>query len=290
MNSRRWIVPLLLASVASGTGSVRACDEFAPADGYRFVLPEVGAFPGERIRYTISAWHEQSAQGFSLAASYPSDVLEIERLHAEGTILEAIESDFFESVVDPEAGIFVVGLLVDLAPPFEGGVLPNLNCPMPIVHLDLHVRRDFEADQAIRLEDGLSNPPIANTFVVDNRSIPVTELTSRAVRRARIVPAFLRGDATVDGATDVADVVRTLRSLYEDSRPPLFCLDAADINDDGFVDLSDPIYLLSFLYLGGPEPPPPGTYLSRHRREDPGPDLTADDLDCERPLRHVRYP
>jgi hypothetical protein len=35
------------------------------------------------------------------------------------------------------------------------------------------------------------------------------------------------------------------------------CLDAADCNDDGTVDISDPIYLLGYLFLGGVAPPAP---------------------------------
>jgi hypothetical protein len=53
--------------------------------------------------------------------------------------------------------------------------------------------------------------------------------------------------------------------------PP--CRDAADANDDGKIDISDPIRILRHLFQGGepPAPPFPG----------PGPDPTADDLgDC----------
>jgi hypothetical protein len=50
------------------------------------------------------------------------------------------------------------------------------------------------------------------------------------------------------------------------------CLDAADVNDDGIVNLSDPIELFDFLYQGSN--PPPAPY------PDAGPDPTADGLDC----------
>ena len=54
---------------------------------------------------------------------------------------------------------------------------------------------------------------------------------------------------------------------------PPSCLDAADAEDDGRINLRDPIYILGYLFLGGPAPPPPlGTC---------GPDRTADDLGCE---------
>ncbi|MBN1441262.1 MAG: hypothetical protein JXA90_01070, partial [Planctomycetes bacterium] len=35
------------------------------------------------------------------------------------------------------------------------------------------------------------------------------------------------------------------------------CLRAGDSNGDGDLNISDPIYLLAYLFLGGPAPPPP---------------------------------
>ncbi len=55
--------------------------------------------------------------------------------------------------------------------------------------------------------------------------------------------------------------------------PP--CLDAADANDDGLLNLSDAIAILAYLFRQGviPPPSPPGP---------PGYDPTPDDLDCAR--------
>ena len=51
------------------------------------------------------------------------------------------------------------------------------------------------------------------------------------------------------------------------------CLDAADANDDGELDLSDGIFTLNRLFLGGAAPPEPS--------EACGSDGTADELSCE---------
>jgi hypothetical protein len=53
----------------------------------------------------------------------------------------------------------------------------------------------------------------------------------------------------------------------------LWCLDAADVDDDGEISISDPIYLCNWLQLGGPPPPPPFDRCG----EDP----TEDGLECE---------
>ncbi|MBI4607255.1 MAG: hypothetical protein HY721_35265, partial [Planctomycetes bacterium] len=56
------------------------------------------------------------------------------------------------------------------------------------------------------------------------------------------------------------------------------CLDAADADDSGVLELTDAVFLFSHLFLGGPAPPAPGA-------EACGPDPTAEEpahpeLDC----------
>ena len=63
----------------------------------------------------------------------------------------------------------------------------------------------------------------------------------------------------------------TLSYLFVRGPAPA-CLDAADVNDDGGIDVSDVIYLIQYNFNDGPEPPPPFPA--------PGPDPTADPLDC----------
>ena len=82
---------------------------------------------------------------------------------------------------------------------------------------------------------------------------------------------FIRGDANLDGALDLSDPVAILSRLFLGAEGE-HCADAEDANDDGQVDLSDAVYGLRYLFLGGNAPPAP---FPR-----PGPDLTADPLLC----------
>ena len=84
--------------------------------------------------------------------------------------------------------------------------------------------------------------------------------------------AFRRGDSNEDGRVDLADPIRTLRHVFQgEATPP--CLDAADANDDGSEDISDAIFTLLYLFQGGAPPPAPFP--------DPGQDATPlDGLDC----------
>jgi hypothetical protein len=79
-------------------------------------------------------------------------------------------------------------------------------------------------------------------------------------------PAFLRGDASGDGALNVSDAIRLLLGLF--GGEPLPCERAADGNDDGAVNLTDAVAVLRFLFQAGPPVPPPFPGCGR----DPTPD------------------
>lgn len=82
---------------------------------------------------------------------------------------------------------------------------------------------------------------------------------------------FLRGDANNDSAVDISDPSFIYSYLFQGGPAPS-CMDAADANDDGRVDISDAVYLGEFLYQGGPPPPPPFPGC--------GTDPTSDNLGC----------
>jgi len=67
---------------------------------------------------------------------------------------------------------------------------------------------------------------------------------------------FNRGDANQDGAVNISDGVTIVRSVYG-LTGDRGCPDALDSNDDEKVDAADGIYLLNYLFLGGPAVFPP---------------------------------
>jgi hypothetical protein len=77
---------------------------------------------------------------------------------------------------------------------------------------------------------------------------------------------FIRGDLNQDAAIDPQDFAYWLMG------PPFICDDAADANDDGILDSGDSIALYDYIYLSGPDLPPPFP--------DCGTDPTSDALDC----------
>ncbi|MGB2769551.1 MAG: dockerin type I repeat-containing protein, partial [Candidatus Zixiibacteriota bacterium] len=67
------------------------------------------------------------------------------------------------------------------------------------------------------------------------------------------VISYWRGDANGDGLVDVGDVVYLINYLYKGGPPP-DPLAAGDVNCDGIVDLGDVVYLVNYLFRGGPPP------------------------------------
>ncbi len=87
-----------------------------------------------------------------------------------------------------------------------------------------------------------------------------------------VAPMFRRGDSNADGNSNLTDAVFVLSYLFSQGPAPS-CLEAADVDDAGDVTLTDAIQLLVFLFQQGAPPPPPTDACG----EDP----TADELGCE---------
>ena len=67
---------------------------------------------------------------------------------------------------------------------------------------------------------------------------------------------FKRTDADASGATNITDGIFLLNFLFLGGPSPP-CLDAADADDSGTVNITDGVFLLNFLFLSGPNPPVP---------------------------------
>ncbi len=83
---------------------------------------------------------------------------------------------------------------------------------------------------------------------------------------------FLRGDCLEDGQVTFVDSLFLAVYLFLEGPSPNY-YDAADTNDDGFVDIADVVYLQSYLTGALPSPPPPFFGC--------GPDSTTDGLSCD---------
>ena len=94
-------------------------------------------------------------------------------------------------------------------------------------------------------------------------------------------PVFRRGDANGDHAVDVSDPVFILTRLFLHGQG-FECEDAADADDNGAIELTDGIVVLDYLFRGAQPPPAPGPVIE-------GNDPTDDELrTCEGNPRQAR--
>jgi hypothetical protein len=64
---------------------------------------------------------------------------------------------------------------------------------------------------------------------------------------------FILGDANEDGAIDVSDVIYLINYLFMGGPEPE-PLEAGDANSDEVVDIADVVYLINYLFMNGPPP------------------------------------
>ena len=118
--------------------------------------------------------------------------------------------------------------------------------------------------------------PVKTRVTIDTQSrLPSVRGAEITLEGGTLPPGnrFQRGNANNSPATDISDGVFILNYLFlGGGEPP--CLDAADTNNSNLLDISDGVYILNFLFLGGPAPPAPFPDCGVD------PELDADGITC----------
>ncbi len=109
------------------------------------------------------------------------------------------------------------------------------------------------------LGQGFDEPGFVSGVQIAANTVVVCGRASRALFQVLIFPSgppYRRGDFDRSDAVNLTDAVGSAMYLFQAGPAPT-CQDAADVNDDGILDVSDPVYLLFHLFLQGPPPPAP---------------------------------
>jgi hypothetical protein len=207
-------------------------------------------------------------RGLQVALQYDAESLRIDEIITEeNTILADESTEYIVASYDNNEGIAFIGALKDFATPFWFHTSDNPDIAAGADHVVavLKVGIVISAQQgfaAIEFTDGIQAPQhaeldeapeIHNLIILDGEAVRPELGTGGGVDIRR---GFVRADSNKDSAVDISDPVYTLRWIFLGGpRPP--CLDAADANNDTRLDLSDPIWTLNFLYAGGPQPSEP---------------------------------
>jgi len=219
--------------------------------------------------------NEVNIQGFSLAITYDPAVMTCTYLGIVDTITELSNAEFVEEIIDVVPGEAILGVLLDVLPPYGQQMIPASGVPLPIAKMHFSIDNSVTGSvfSPIRFTDGIGTPGIENLLVIGGASIfPETVDTFLEITGSA---SFLRADADRNRRLDLADVVLTLFYVMGicDGCPPITCMAALDANDDGRVDMADGVWTGNYLFSGGPPPPPPFPNF--------GPDPTPDNLTCD---------
>jgi len=104
-----------------------------------------------------------------------------------------------------------------------------------------------------------------------------------ALELSLLTPGARAADCNDNGIPDDRDIAGgaslDCNHLFNAGRIPA-CREAADADNDASIDLTDPIYLLSYLFLSGNPPAPPGAPLGPCG-VDPDSPGSPGDLGCD---------
>ena len=175
---------------------------------------------------------------------------------------------------------FQGGGYVVLNPP---GGTPDITEPPAKVRIEVDgpaIKVFADGALAFEVEDDVYRDGFFSLFVYnenqvrfDNVLIGTSELPTCGVGPQK--PEFRRGDPNSDGSINITDGIYVLNYLFLGGPKPA-CQEAANPNDDAMVNITDGIYILNFLFLGGPAPVAPGPTTC-----GPDRDGSPTDLGCE---------
>lgn len=242
---------------------------------FRFEVGTGAGVPSDvGISIPIRMYNEVGVTALTVVLQFRPDQLRIDQIVTEeGTILSGESAEYLIAEADNQAGVAFIGALKDFATPFwfqvggdpefppsppEGSLLAILKCGVVI-----------GADKGfapIALADGLkirdpavpptppqSLPELHNLVALGPSVVRPMLATGGGIDIRR---GFIRGDANKDDAVDISDAIYLLSYIFlGGALPP--CKDAADVNNDTRLDISDSIFLLNYLFKGGPQPSEP---------------------------------
>jgi hypothetical protein len=235
--------------------------------------------PGDDLIVPIFASTPVNTDAVSLALTFEQEKIRIDGMSREGTILEGSKWLLETFRVDTELAFATMALFkyrpdttwaaTVLCPPLDRQV---------ILYLQVHVLEDAAEGEALIVPaESVGSPPVRNEFSVYGDAVYAATYPKRKEGRVRIGPPltidiFRRGDADGNGAQELTDPIAVLSFLFLGGPEP-GCVEAADADDDGVLTIADAVRSLSYLFLGFPRSLPAPFPAC-------GPDATPSALGC----------
>ena len=251
------------------------CGEFV------IMAPEVWSqFGLLGVEVPVFATNPKPLQGFSFGTVFPLAHCTMAGISIKDTVTERVGAEFVKVEINNGPGESVrrdmgwafIAVIVDVEPPFTGKVIPaGKEQHIATFVYDIPMPTGSVPRSIYVPFEEVGKPPVPVVFTVAGQDVYPRK--DNGIIQLSYPAEFIRGDANYNGRVTISDPVYLLNYLFvQGPEPP--CGDAADANDDGALDLSDAIAMLKYLFAGGeiPPPSPPGP---------PGHDPTMDHLDCQ---------
>ena len=269
----------LTAIGPGGESALRAEEIVLVADpSNRMWMASVRAFPGQSdVFVPVLVTHDSPAQGFQVAGVFDPLALEVTGIDFRASNVGNLTPELaaFNVSHDPAAPYFTAGILFDIQPPFDRRTLPPGD-GQRVASVVVNVRDDAVPGTRtpIGLRHGVGMPPLSNIITTSSQTVLAVVGEPAAAIIDELGPArfFVRGDTDGSLEVNLTDPIQLLNFLFLGGPPPE-CMDAADATDDGEAGLSDAVFTLNYLFRAGPYPLPPYPL--------PGLDPTDDSLRCE---------
>jgi hypothetical protein len=132
---------------------------------------------------------------------------------------------------------------------------PNVHDPDSLV--DRSIVLTAQQIQAGTDPDRTAYFTVAHAFSSTGLSDLVAYMDSARAMTTRMVQELIPqicGDVQNDGVVNVGDVVYLVTYLYKGGPEPVCPSDRGDVNNDGVINVGDVVYLVTYLYKGGPAP------------------------------------
>ncbi len=223
-------------------------------------IADIVAFSGQPVSQPLLASHPDPLHGFQCAIRYDELVTPFTEVNFTGTGVASLLPEFVIANIFPSGAEsnLIIAVIFDYAPPFDGRTLnPGIKQTIANLIYTVPFGLPFGTSGAIEFIDGLGTPPITNRFsTVFAESVAPYLLAGSCTIDAQPQFIFTRGDANYNLSVDIADAIFMLGFLFSGGPAPV-CPDSADANDDGSLNIGDSIYILGFLFANGATLPYP---------------------------------
>ncbi|MEM7230662.1 MAG: hypothetical protein AAF517_00720 [Planctomycetota bacterium] len=194
-----------------------------------------------------------SVAGWTLAVEHDSDSLDLIEVMLPASIESLFEDDGFallEITRGPSNEGFVASVELSAA---VDAVLPV--GPHSVARAVYQPAKQPEKDLPTEIaftESLRGSGGLVSNSVSPRGSLELAGAATITLRNG-IRTRFVRGDANSDSQLDIADPIFSLSHLFLGGPIPA-CIEAANTNSQGDFDLSDVVFSLNYLFTGGPQP------------------------------------